>query len=41
MSRFRLAIELSADTSFRGFREQRGYNQDGSVSGPIREPRDR
>lgn len=31
-------IELSSDTGFRGFWESRGYNQDGSLSGPKREP---
>jgi DMSO/TMAO reductase YedYZ molybdopterin-dependent catalytic subunit len=31
-------IELSSDTSYRGYWEQRGYNNDGDQSGPIFEP---
>jgi len=28
-------MEVSSDASFKGYWEQRGYNQDGSLSGPI------
>lgn len=31
-------LELSSDTSYRGFWEERGCNNDGNVRGPIREP---
>jgi DMSO/TMAO reductase YedYZ molybdopterin-dependent catalytic subunit len=31
-------IELSNDTSYRGYWESRGYNNDGEQSGPMFEP---
>jgi DMSO/TMAO reductase YedYZ molybdopterin-dependent catalytic subunit len=31
-------IEVSSDADYEGYWEQRGYNQDGSLEGPIFEP---